>query len=155
MSQLFDKLISFYNQIGWLMKQVPNETIISVQYLGDNGQWDFIASTDESNKIITMFARVPYACPRKKFNTVSEFLERANFGMTHGAWVMDRKDGEIRYRVGVDVSYTEINDKLLQSLTFYTNYTMNYYLKAIFAILKEDISAKEAFNIVFPEDYTN
>ncbi len=152
MSQLFDRLVSFYEKFGWPMQQVPNETIVSVQYCGDNGQWDFIASSDESNKIITMFARVPATCPPEKFNPMSEFLERANFGMTHGAWVMDRKDGEIRYRVGVDVGQIEINDNLLESLTLYTNLTMNYYLEAIFAIIKEGASAQQAFNIVFPED---
>lgn len=152
MSQLFDRLVSFYDKFGWPMQQIPNQTILSVQYRGDNGQWDFIASSDESNKIITMFARVPATCPSEKFNTMSEFLERANFGMTHGAWVMDRQDGEIRYRVGVDVGQIEINDNFLESLTLYTNLTLNYYLEAIFAIIKEGASAEQAFNIVFPED---
>lgn len=152
MSQLFDRLLSFYEKLGWPMQQVPNNTILSVWYRGDNAQWDFIASSDESNKIITMFARVPEVCPSEKFSTMSEFLEKANFGMTHGAWVMDRRDGEIRYRVGVDVGKIEINDDFLEALTLYTNFTMNYYLEALFAIIKEGASAQEAFSIVFPED---
>ena len=134
------------------MEQVPNNTILSVWYRGDTAQWDFIASSDESNKIITMFARVPEVCPPEKFSTMSEFLEKANFGMTHGAWVMDRRDGEIRYRVGVDVSKIEINDDFLEGITLYTNLTMNYYLQAIFAIIKEGVSAQQAFKIVFPEN---
>lgn len=152
MSQLFDRLVSFYEKLGWPMAQVPNNTILSVWYRGDNYQWDFIASSDESNKIITMFARVPEVCPPEKFNTMSEFLEKANFGMTHGAWVMDRRDGEIRYRVGVDVGKIEINDAFLESITLYTNVTMNYYLEAILSIIKEEFSAQQAFSIVFPDN---
>lgn len=152
MSKLFNKLVKFYEKIGWPMKQVPNNTILAVWYRGDTAQWDFIASSDESNKIITMFARVPEVCPGEKFSTMSEFLEKANFGMTHGAWVMDRRDGEIRYRVGVDVSKIEINDDFLEGITLYTNLTMNNYLQAIFAIIKEGFSAQQAFNIVFPEN---
>lgn|GEM_PF-1688578 len=152
MSRLFDSLSRFYEKLGWPMSQIENNTILFIQYRGDNAQWDFIASSDESNKIITMFARVPEVCPAEKFSTMSEFLEKANFGMTHGAWVMDRSDGEIRYRVGVDVGKIEINDNFLESLTIYTNLTMNYYLESIFAIIKKGVSAQKAFSIVFPEN---
>lgn len=151
MSRLFDKLVSFYEKLGWPMQPVPNNTILAVLYRGDNAQWDFIASSDEDNQIITLFARFPEACPPEKYPTLSEFLEKANFGMAHGAWVMDRQDGEIRYRVGVDVSKLEINDAFLESLTVYTNLTMDYYLEAILAILHQGLSAQQAYNLVFSE----
>lgn len=151
MGLIFNRLVSFYENYGWSMQQVPNNTILSIRYGGDIAQWDFIATSNEDNKIITMFARVPKACPSEVFATMSEFLERANFGMTHGAWVMDRRDGEIRYRVGVDVGKLEISDAFLEDMTLYTNLTLNYYLEAILSIIEEGASAQEAFQMVFPE----
>ncbi|MEH2395776.1 MAG: hypothetical protein V7K21_30430 [Nostoc sp.] len=149
---MFDRLVGFYKRYGWPMEQVPDNTILTIRYSGDIALWDFIASSDEPTQTITMFARVPEVCPPELFKTMSEFLERANFGMTYGAWVMDRRDGEIRYRVGADVGNLAINDEFLESLTLYTNLTMNHYLKAIFAILKEGASAQATFNLVFSDD---
>jgi hypothetical protein len=153
MDNQFDLLVRFYEEImGWPMDIDRNNQILSIRYQGDTAQWVFVASSDSNSETITVFARVPETCPSHCFNTMSEFLERSNFGMTHGAWVMDRNDGEIRYRVGVDVGKLEINDAFLESMTLYTNLTMGYYLEAILSIIKNGISAQEAFNMVFPED---
>ena len=65
---------------------------------------------------------------------------------------MDRNDGEIRYRVGVDVGKLEINDAFLEDLSLYTNLTMDYYVEAILSIIKDNISVQDAFNMVFPKN---
>ena len=150
MSTLFNQLVDFYETIQWPMEQVPNETIISTTYGGKNGQWVFVASTDEPNGIVILFARAPKVCPPDKFMVMSEFLERVNFGMTHGAWVMDRSDGEIRYRVGVDMGTMPLTHTYLRSLTHYTNLTMAHYLPALQLIIQDGGSAQDAYAIVFP-----
>ncbi|HMQ53775.1 MAG TPA: YbjN domain-containing protein [Anaerolineae bacterium] len=151
MSGLFNQLIAFYESINWPMEQVGGDTILSITYAGKNDQWVFVASTDEANGIVVMFARAPLACPPEKYAVMSEFLERANFGMTHGAWVMDRTDGEIRYRVGVDLNGLELTNESLRNLTLYTNMTMDHYLPGLHAVIEGGASALEAFATVFPE----
>lgn len=151
MSGLFNQLVAFYESINWPMEQVGGDTILSITYAGESEQWVFVASTDETNGIVVMFARSPLACPPDKYEIMSEFLERANFGMTHGAWVMDRTDGEIRYRVGVDLNGLELTDESLRNLTLYTNMTMDHYLPGLHAVVEGGASAQEAFAAVFPE----
>ena len=150
MSTLFDQMVSFYERSSWPMAQVPHNTILSTTYQGENGQWIFVASVDDNTGVITMFSRAPLSCPPDLFNTMSEFLERANFGMTHGAWVMDRNDGEIRYRVGVDMEGMILTDEYLRNLTLYTNFTMDSYLPSLKAIVEAGASAKTAFEMMFP-----
>lgn len=150
MSHRFEVLSHFYKErMGWPMTQVSGETILSVQYRGKGGQWVFVASTDEENDIVTLFARYPQTCPPERFNEMSEFLGRSNFGMTHGAWVMDRTDGEIRYRVGVDLGGLTLTDECLKNLTLYTNLTMERYLAGLASILSGSTAA-EAFDQTFP-----
>ncbi|MEM6611761.1 MAG: hypothetical protein AAF652_05800 [Cyanobacteria bacterium P01_C01_bin.72] len=146
---LFDKLVSYYQSIAWQMVRVPNETIISTTYQGKNSSWVFVATSDEPRGIIVLFARYPETCSAEKYSVVSEFLERANFGMTHGAWVMDRHDGEIRYRVGVDMENMKLTNEYIQSLTTYTNMTMEYYLPGIQAILSKNFSPQQAWQMIF------
>ncbi|MEM9005868.1 MAG: hypothetical protein AAGE59_20380 [Cyanobacteria bacterium P01_F01_bin.86] len=150
MDYLFETIVDFYEtKMSWPMEHVENDTILSVKYQGKEAQWVFVAATHEDD-IITLFARTPEPCPEHLLNVMSEFLEYANFGMTHGAWVMDRSDGEIRYRVGVVVGELAITDNYLQNLTLYTNLTMDRYLPGIRAILRDGKTAADAFSIVFP-----
>jgi hypothetical protein len=151
MGKQFDAIIAFYNdKMGWPMEESPENAILSVTYQGKHGQWVFVASMDEANGTITLFTRFPESCPRDRFSVMSEFLEKANFGMTHGAWVMDRSDGEIRYRLGVDINGIQLTDELLQNMTLYTNLTMDTYWMGLKSILKQECSASEAFLQVFP-----
>ena len=92
MSDLFDRLFSFYEKSNWPMAQVPEETILSTTFQGNEGQWVFVASVDETHKVVTMFARTPKPCPAEEMGVMCEFIARANFGMTHGAWVMDYRE---------------------------------------------------------------
>jgi hypothetical protein len=94
-----------------------------------------------------MFARLPHICPPEKYAELSVFIEKVNFGMSHGAWVMDREDGEVRFRVGVDIGAMELTFEYTRSLTLYTNMTMEYYLSGIRSIIMEDKNAQEAFDI--------
>jgi hypothetical protein len=152
MDNQFDLLLKFYEEVmGWPMDIDRTNNLMSIRYQGNQAQWVFVASNDVRSETITFFARFPEVCPSHCFNAMSEFLERSNFGMTHGAWVMDRQDGEIRYRVGMDVGSTEINDDLLRSLTTYTNMTIDYYFEGLMGIIKNNLSVEEAFSIVFPE----
>lgn len=146
---LFDQLVSFYQSIHWEMAQVPNETILSTTYGGKNGQWVFVASSDEPHGVITLFARFPESCPAEKYAVMTDFLNRANFGMTHGAWVMDRNDGEIRYRVGIDMSGLELTNTCLKNMTLHTNLTMERYLPGLYAVIQDGKSAKAAYDIIF------
>ena len=147
---LFSQLVDFYQDIGFPMTHAEGTTILSARYQGKNALWTFIASSDEDNRILIMFARAPEPCPPERMAEMSAFLERSNFGMTHGAWVMDRDDGEIRFRVGVDLQHLQLYDDYIRSLTLYTNGTMDHYVNGLQAIIKDQKSAKEAFRMVFP-----
>lgn len=147
---LFDKLVTFYESVSWEMVQVEDEPILSINYNGDNGQWVFVATSADETGILVMFARYPDICPPEKHADLSEFMERANFAMTHGAWVIDRRDGEIRFRVGVDLGHMELTDIYIRNLTLYTNMTMDRYLPGLNAILEHSKSAQDAYAIVFP-----
>ena len=146
---LFDKLQQIYADIGWDMVQVPNENILSTTYGGKNRNWTFVVTTDEPNRVMAMFSRLPFSCPPERFDALSQFMEKANFGMSHGAWVMDRSDGEVRFRVGVDMGGVELNVAYVKQLTLYTNMTMEFYLPAMQAIVEDSKSVEEALDITF------
>lgn len=147
---LFEKLVAFYETVEWPMVQVPNETILSTTYNGDNGQWVFVSSSDEAHEAIAMFSRAPDPCPPDRLPDVLRFFNRANFGMTIGAWAVDQADGEIRFRVGMDLHDIELTEDMLRRLTSYTVLTMDHYLPALQGLLQGVFTPDEAFAVAFP-----
>jgi hypothetical protein len=148
---LFNTLVDFYKSIPWDMAQIPNETVLHTRYKGNNEDlWDFVVASLEEENTVVMFARSPLPCPSEKFDEFSIFMQKANFTMNLGAWVMDRGDGEVRFRVGFDVGAYELTQLYLRKLTIYTNMTMETYLPGIRALIKDGKSAREAYGIVFP-----
>jgi hypothetical protein len=133
---LFDVLVELYRDAGgWPVQIAEEDPILSIKYkLGDD-EWVFVATVDDDDNIITIFSRVPENCPPARRAAMCEFLVRANYGMTHGAFDMDIEDGEIRYRVGTDLQDMVLTPKHLQSITNYNLATMATFLPAIRAVI--------------------
>lgn len=152
MESLFERMIAGYHSKTWQMSQLNTEdTILVTEYQGYHGQWMFFASTDEVNQLIIMFARTPESCPLEKRLIMSEFIDRANFRMTHGAWLLDHRDGEMRYRLGIDMGEMELTPQYLQDVSYYVNMTMDAYLPGIRAIIAGEADAIQACHMVFPK----
>ena len=150
MATMFNRLVEFYKQIEWPMEKVPDEPILSTTYRGNNGQWVMIASADDQQQNIVMFARGPRHCPPERLDAMAAFFTRINFGLLIGAWVLDTSDGEIRFRVGQDAKAIELSFEVLRRMTLYTAMTMDHYLPAIEAVLNGEATTQQAYDIVFP-----
>jgi hypothetical protein len=96
-----------------------------------------------------MFARYPKDCPAEKRNEVNRFLTRLNFGLGHGAWVIDLEDGEIRFRMGIDLNELELTGEYMRQITHHTVLTMDTFIPALDAIIKEGKTAEQAHDMVF------
>lgn len=151
MNPLFDTLVAFYSTIDWPMSQVPGQTILSTTYSGQQQQWVFVASSDEAHQAIVMFSRAPLECPEDRIHEVLRLFNHANFAITMGAWVLDPGDGEIRFRVGIDVHDVPVTPELLRRLTLYTVMTMEHYLPGLQGLLSGELDAEEAWTRIFPE----
>lgn len=149
MNPLFDQLVAFFEGIGWTMVQVPNETILSVNYRGKNGQWTFVASAEEAAKAFVFFSRAPMSCPPDRVDALVTFLNRVNFGLTMGAWAVDPGDGEIRFRYGIDVRDSEVTSERLRRATMYTVLTLDHHLKGLEGLTRGDLSPEAAWNQAF------
>ena len=147
-SMIFEKVSAIYANIGWEMTKVPDDNILSIIYGGQAENWTFVVTTDEANGLFVMFARAPFVCPADKMNELGLLLEKANFNITHGAWVMDRSDGEVRFRLGIDLGGIALTKAYIKNLTAYTNLTMEHYLPALRAIVDVGRSAVEAMEMV-------
>lgn len=146
---MLENLKKIYQEAGWQMEQVSNEPIIYITYKGEHGKWDFVATVEESLNTLVMFARLPFTALTSQYADTSLLIDRVNFGMSSGAWVFDRSDGEIRFRVGINLYNYELTPAYVRDLTQYTNTTMDFYILGFKALLEEGKSYENAYEVVF------
>jgi len=148
--QLLESLQEFYARAEWPMVQVPGQPILSATYQGTNGQWVFVAAPHEDLRVVTLFCRAPLESPKDRYEDVTVFLERINFGLTVGAWVLDREDGEIRFRVSVDASEAPPSDARIQRASLLCVTAMDSMLPTLRSLIEDGLTAKEAMERLFP-----
>jgi hypothetical protein len=96
----------------------------------------------------------PIAAPKDKRSAISEFLTRANYGMTIGNFELDFNDGEIRYKTSIDVEGDCLSHALIKRLVYTNVAMMDEYLPGIKAIIETDITPEEAIRAIEQGDTT-
>jgi hypothetical protein len=149
MTRIFDQMMTLFSYADWTLEVVPGTTIASVTFQSGDDAWVFVAATNEELRTMTIFARGPDSCPSERAAEMVDFFNRANFGMSHGAWILDVKDGEIRYRVGVDLAGRDVTGDELGAITNYINTVMSATLPALRAVIAGTATPESAMTMVF------
>ena len=144
MTDLLQHLQDFYAKAEWPMVQVPDQPILTSSYQGTHGQWAFVVVPHEDLGVVTMFCRAPLDSSPDRYDDLTVFLERVNFGLTIGAWVLDREDGEIRFRIGMDASGGDLSNHLLRRFTMLCVTAMDSMVPTLQALIEEGLGAQEA-----------
>lgn len=149
MTRIFDQMMTLFSYAEWTLEVVPGTTIASVTFQSGDDAWVFVASTNEELRTMTIFARGPESCPTDRIADMVDFFNRVNFGMSHGAWILDVNDGEIRFRVGVDLAGRDITGDELGAITNYVNTVMGATLPALRALIDGSATPDSAMSMVF------
>jgi hypothetical protein len=126
-----------------------------MNFQGENGQWHCLAKVREAEDQCVFYSLYPEAIPEDKRSILAEFLTRANYGMILGNFELDFDDGEIRYKTSIDVEGDRLTPTLVQNLVYTNVMTMDQYLPGILAILEQNLTAKDALELVEQQLETN
>ncbi len=149
MSPIFGQILALFRHADWDMDVMEGENIASITYTSGGDAWVFVAAVNEDLRMLTLFARAPESCPADRQAAMLDFFNRVNFGMTHGAWVLDHDDGEMRFRVGADLAGRDMAGDELSALTDYVNTVMATSLPAVRAVLDGSADTDAAMSMVF------
>ena len=151
MTEIFGQILALYRFADWEMDVLEGETVASVTYAAEGNSWVFVAAVNEELRTLTLFARAPEPCPAGSAANMVRFFNRVNFGMTHGSWVLDESDGEMRFRVGADLAGRDMAGDELGALTNYVNTVMTATLAAVRAVAAGTVDTEEAMAMVFDD----
>ncbi len=126
----------------------PDKMIIRYEVTGDNVTASVFFIPDERAQILCVYAYCPNHVPEEHRLRVCEFLTRANYGLRVGNFEMDMDDGELRYKVSVDVEGGELTSKMVSYMMGYAVVRMDKYYPGLMALLYGGATPADAVKLV-------
>ena len=136
--------LEFFEEDEWPFNLLEEESVISIVFQGENGQYACFAKAREDSNQFIFYTVCPINAPTNRRRDAAEFLARANHGLIIGNFEMDFDDGEIRYKTSIDVEDNGLNSALIKPLVYANILTMDQYLPGIAAVIYSDTAPAEA-----------
>lgn len=143
---IFEVIVNFFKQDNWSFEERTSEAVLQMAFQGKSGRWNCYAQFKEVQHQFIFYSVCPIIAPESQRLTVSEFIARANYGLTIGNFELDFRDGEIRYKTSVDIEDDKLSFAGIKNLVYTNVNMMDKYLPGIISVIAGDVSPEFAIN---------
>jgi hypothetical protein len=133
MTPLFEAVFKFFDEEGWPVAEVSQESVLYLPFQGQHGQWMCYAQVRPELNQIMFYSYCPVAAPAERRAAVAELIIRINFNVAVGNFDLDYELGQIRYRTSLDLTGAQWDAALLRMLVYINVGMMDQYLPSILA----------------------
>lgn len=146
MEPVFETIANFFKEDEWDFSQVEGQSILQMDFPGDNGNWMCCAQAVENAETaqFLFYSICPVKVPEERLLAVAQFLMRANYGIVIGNFELDLDDGEIRYKTSIDVKDDRLSSALCKQLVYINLAMMDRYLPGIMEVIYGGVSPESA-----------
>jgi hypothetical protein len=134
----------FFEADEWAFEQDTEESVLRMEYEGENGTWACLAQAIDERQRFLFFSSLPKFVPELMRLEASEYLTRANFGMEIGNFEMDFSDGEVRFRTSLDIEGGELTETMIKNLVYTNVAVMDQYLPGLKKVVKDGLEPARA-----------
>lgn len=143
MKKVIEAIESFFEKNEWKY-QYNEEKKIFVSGINMNnvlGDMRMYISLEKNSYNVYMILNSK--AEEEYYDTVGEFLHRANYGLKNGNFEMDYSDGEIRYKTFVDFENIVISEEIVRDSIFVGIAMLDRYGKGLLKIMLGESTPKE------------
>jgi len=112
----------------------PDRDIFRMTTTCRNASYNVVFDIKEDKEQLFVYVCCSNRVPEDRRLQVAEFITRSNFGMAMGNFEMDMNDGEMRYKVSIDVEDGELSCKMVQNMLAASIQTMERYFPGLMAV---------------------
>lgn len=149
---LMEKISGRLTDPEWGFGPGPSENSLVTMFEGDSGKFIVAVTVREPQQQLAFYAYSPVEAPEDKLPAMMELLTRANHGMILGNFELDLADGEVRFKVSIDVEKASDPLPLVDPHLSVCIMTMDQYLPAILAVISGEASPEEALALAEEDD---
>jgi len=121
--KLLSAVRGFLESDDWKFSQIEGETALRFGFTGKNGSWSCFVKTYEDKEQFVFYSVLPNNVPEGKRPAVAEYLTRVNYRMVLGNFEMDFNDGQVLFKISVDVEGGSLAPTMIKNI-IYTNVLM-------------------------------
>ncbi len=133
-STLIDTVIAAVEDHGWRYTRA-DEQVILFPVGGQRSAYDALVITNEEFHYATVYCTLGPRVPDDRRAAIAEAITRANYGIAVGAFEMDFGDGELRFRVGIDVEDGVFSATMAKNMISLSVYMCDRYHDAIMRVI--------------------
>jgi hypothetical protein len=154
---IFAIIINFFTADNWQFQQIESESVLQMAFQGKHGRWNCYAQCKDEQQQFIFYSVYPLTTPAPQRLAVSEFIARANYGLTIGNFELDFRDGEIRYKTSIDIENDNLSFTCIQNLVYTNLKMMDKYFSGIFSVIHGHVSPMSAIEQIenLPQSLAN
>ena len=122
--------------------------VISMNLSGNNSSFRTFIDVKVNQDRMLVFIESPVKVPENTRSLCAELLMRINYTLALGNFELDFRDGEVRYRMAVDVEGSSLSLQMIETNIMVSAATMDRYFPAMMAVVYGNRSPVEAFEDV-------
>ncbi len=134
----------------WNYDKHPEDPLIRCGVQGNGVTFRLYFQAREEQDQLLLYVVGPNLVPEDKRTAVMEFLTRVNYGLVIGNFELDLSDGEVRYKVSVDVEGSKLVPIMVKNLIGAGVTMMDRYYPGLMAVAYGGKSPLEAIKDVDP-----
>jgi hypothetical protein len=130
----FDTLTRFLTEDGWHPRAMDDRYTYTMIYSGRSGDLRCFTLVRVNLEEFLFYAVAPIRIPEEVRQSISEFINRANYGLRIGNFEMDYSDGEVRYKSSLNFEGQELTVDLISNAIYPAVQTMDRYLPGLLRV---------------------
>ncbi|MFA6319062.1 MAG: YbjN domain-containing protein [Elusimicrobiota bacterium] len=144
MGKLLDTVAEFLIDDKWVFDKVEGRDIIKTGVRVKNASYRMFIDCVEVRQQVMLYVLSPDVVAPEKRLFAAEFLTRANYGLRFGNFELDMDDGEVRFKVSVDVEGSLLSTQMVRNMVAMAVLTMDRYYPGLKAVCLTDTTPKSA-----------
>ncbi len=144
MGALIDVVEDYLIEIGWKFEKEEDSDVIKTGVNAKNAAFRLIIYSMEDKDLLTVYVAQDNNVPDKKRLVVAEFIARANYGLNLGNFDLDMEDGELGYKVSIDLEGGQLSTDMVGNMVGAGVSTMDQYYPGLMAVLFSNTTPEEA-----------
>ena len=140
---LQDTVCRALEQMEWKY-EITDDSWLMARVRGRQANYDVRLRTDEDAEIVACYVSSGTLVPAERRDAVAVALTRANWGLRIGNFEMDYTDGEVRFKVSVDVEGGLLGHTMVQNMISAGISMQDRYHPALMRVVYSDADPADA-----------
>ena len=141
---LLPTIIDALNDRDWTYTVNEELSLVTFGVGGEHTAYNCAVFADDETRLVTVIAQSPMRVPHEERLSACEMLMRANHGLMFGAFDLDFSDGEVRYKVAVDVEGGTLGVEAVQSMITVALDMYELWYPALMKVVYGGVSPEDA-----------